>query len=159
MGELKPVPGPHAKKSNGGGPLARKKQYTLERGWVTRKLIIELARQEKTRTKLASEYGVTTASITTFAHRHRTEIDEVKADIENEFAGLWIAQKYARIAEYQADVDAIGDTTDPDLLKVKHTALKAVAEEMGQLPARVAVNVESKTVNYTINGIDPGQLR
>jgi hypothetical protein len=37
--------------------------------------------------------------------------------------------------------------------------LKAVAEELGQLPARQQVNVSTENVTYQIVGIDVGDLQ
>jgi len=139
---------------------------------------------DKTNADLARKYGVERAAIGKFAKRYATEIDEVKAQIEDEMAGLWIAMKKARIAEYQQSLEDINDllaldldpetapreTADenelvivgaklPALLKAKATVLHQVAEEMGQLPARVQVNVNDQRVNYVIEGVDLAALR
>ncbi len=147
-------------------PNAKRKQYSLERGWVTRKLIHELARMEKTVTKLAEEYGVYPSAISQFKARHATEIDEIKKDIEDAFAGLWITNKSLRIAEYQAEIDIIEDSrgggirsmSDVEMSKLKSAILKAVAEELGQIPNKVSLDVRQK-VTYEIEGIDPESLR
>lgn len=139
-------------------------------GAVKLRLCRELALKEVTRTALAKKYGVTSAAITLFAQRHKTIIDEMIKDIDNEFAGILIADKAKRIAEYQADVDLVnatvhgtgeGDETDrvepvadPALLRVKHRALRQVAEEMGHLPARVNVQVTGQSVTYVVEGVD-----
>jgi len=144
----------------------RRTRYPLERGHVRWKLIHELARGEKTRTALAKEYGVTQSAITQFADRHRTRIDEVRADIENEFAGLWIADKRRRIEEYAAEIDLIEEVRagtvrnmrDVELSKLKAAILRAVADELGQIPARMNVSVNQK-VTYVIEGVDPETLR
>lgn len=146
--------------------VVRRTRYPLERGHVRYKLVHELARGEKPRAQLATEYGVVPSAITQFADRHQTEIDEVKADIENEFAGLWVADKKRRIAEYQADIeivtDAVGGTPanmkDAELMKLKATLIRAVADELGQIPARMNINVTQK-ITYSIEGVDPEALR
>lgn len=131
----------------------------LESGWAKRKLIHELARMEKNQIQLAAEYGVVQSSISEFSTRHRPEIDAVKQDIENEFAGLWIVEKVNRLAEAQADVEAIsealGSTTDEKLLRVKLAIMRQVAEEMGQLKTNVEVGGK---VSYVIEGIDLSRL-
>lgn len=138
---------------------AKRHAYPLSRGWVKHKLIHEVARKEKSTTQLAEEYGVTTSAISQFKTRHATRIAEVEQDIENAFAGLWIAQKEARLAEYQEDVDRIGDADDPALLRIKAAMLKAVAEEMGHLPTKTSMQVEKNKVTYTIEGVDLDELR
>lgn len=136
-----------------------KRAYPLERGWVKYKLIRELAQGIKSQAKLAEEYGVNVGSIAKFKTRHQTEIDETAAGFEDEFAALWVAQKAQRLAELQSDIDAIDSDADPDRLKIKHAALKQVAEELGQLPSRMAVNVNTAPVTYKIEGVDMDKLR
>lgn len=142
-------------------------RYPLERGWNKRKLIREAAQMELTQTELAAKYGVTQSAISHFIQRHADEIEAVKREIENEFAGLWIAKKEARLAELQQDVEDInelGELVTKDhryhnLMKRKQDALKAVAEELGQLPPRVNVSVDNKTVNYKVEGIELDDLK
>lgn len=153
-------------------------RHPLTRGHIKHKLIHELARDEKTQRVLAREYGVAQSAISQFKTRYATEIAEVRADLENEFAGLWIAQKMRRLAEYQADAEEIGDArvqaivgqdaegepiavekVDTALVRAKHAALRAVAEEMGQIPAKVNITVEPVTVRYEVVGVDPEDLK
>lgn len=136
-----------------------RRAYPLERGWVKYKLIRELATNVKTQAQLAEEYGVSDVSISKFKTRHLTEVNEVTAQLEDEFAALWLANKASRIAELQADIDNIGDSLDPDLLKAKHAAIRNAAEELGQLPSRYNVQVNNAPVTYRIDGVDMDQLR
>jgi hypothetical protein len=149
---------------------SRPTRHTLEQGHVRWKLIHELARGERTVTELAARYGVTHGAISRFRDRYPAEIAEIKADIENEFAGLWIAQKLARLAEYAADVEMINDAIgaaldagteiDAALLAAKHRALRSVAEELGQLPTKIQMQVDTVTrVHYTVEGMNVGDLR
>lgn len=145
-----------------------KHRRPLNRGWAKVKLIRELAQMEKTQTQLAAEYGVTQGAISQFANKHKAEIDAVKADIENELAGLWIAEKKNRIAEYQADVElltaSVGDeltegkeASEAFLLRIKASLLKSVADELGDIPAKVNVNVTQK-ITYSVEGVDLANL-
>ena len=68
-------------------------------------LIRELAVGELTFIALAKKYGVTSPSINGFAKKHAEEIARQRADLEDRVANLWIAQKYARIAEYQRSAE------------------------------------------------------
>lgn len=134
----------------------------LERGWVKHKLMRELATNQKDTRTLGEEYGVSATAISKFRRRHQAEIDEIASDLENQFAALWIAGKAARIAEYQADVDMLSDVIQevptPDLVKIKHAAMRAVAEELGQLPSRNNIQVNNAPVTYTVSGADMSRL-
>lgn len=136
-----------------------RRAYPLERGWVRHKLIRELAAGDKTQAVLAEEYGVTEVSIGKFKKRHLTAIAEATAQLEDEMSDLWIANKGMRLAELQEDVDNIGDNMDPELLTVKHRALKQAAEELGQLPGRANVVVNTAPITYKIDGVDMENLR
>lgn len=98
------------------GPRPRSR-HRLERPWVRRQLIHELARGEETQTFLAERHQVTKQAITEFKHRHATEIDQVRGDLENEFAGLWVADKQNRIAVYQDEIETISERLANDELE------------------------------------------
>ncbi len=111
------------------------------RGYRQLALIRDLAEGKATQAALAEKYGVTGQAIYTFSKRNADRIRQVREDFENEVAGLWIANKTARIAEYQADADLCSELVEEDpasdkttvLLKVKHGAMRSAAEELGQL--------------------------
>lgn len=133
--------------------------FPLERGWAKFKLIRELAEGKKTHSVLAVEYGTSVVSIGQFKKRNATLIDQAKQDLADRFADLWIADKRARVAELQQDVEDLGEVLEPDQLKIKHAALKQVAEEMGQLPSRMGVSVQAATVSFQIEGVDLESLK
>ena len=143
---------------------APSRAYPLERGWVKWRLIRDLATGTKTQTELADEFGVTASAISTFKSRHKTSIAEQAADLENEFAALWIAQKGARLAELQSDVEDLSEAADSnnegytDLLKVKHAALNQAAKELGQIPSTAGVSVQTQQAVFRIEGVDLGTL-
>jgi hypothetical protein len=130
------------------------------RGHLARNLCRDLAIGNMTQSQLAEKYGVTQPCISYNLRLRAEEIAAIKADIENEFAGMWIAQKQSRVAEYQSDAERINtaldksDELDPKLLRAKNAALKAAAEEMGQLSAKVQVQVQTQQVDYWIDGCD-----
>lgn len=146
-------------KFDGKTPEDGKRRYQLERAWVRHKLIRDLATNDATQVELADRYGVVPQSISQFKQRHQTAIDEMRADLENQFAALWIAEKASRLAEYQQDVEDIGSTSNHELLRAKHNALRSAAEELGQLPSRYNVQVNNAPVTYKIDGVDLEQLR
>lgn len=131
----------------------------LERGWAKTRLIRELAAGGKTQSELAVEYGVVQSAVAAFSARHADEITALKTRIEDEWAALWAADKFNRVAELQADIESIkvDGTFDVDkLLRVKHAALRQIAEELGQLKTTVEVGGK---VTYVIEGIDASVLR
>jgi len=144
---------------------------------------VELATSGKTQAKLAEEYGVVESSISEFKTRHRQTIEQVRADQENEFAGIAIAEKATRLATYLdvldtalkpvPKVNAKGEIMYglPDENGERHPImeidagvaqkiLRNVAEELGHLPNRVTLGGEvGVTTNYKINGVEPENLR
>lgn len=132
----------------------------LETGWARTRLIRDLAVAEKTQVQLAREYGVVQSSVSEFSTRHADEIAAVRSRIEDEWAALWVADRFNRVAEMQSDIETITDAldglADDKLLRVKHAALRQIAEELGQL--KQVVEVGGK-ITYTITGLDPSVLR
>ena len=130
----------------------------LERGWVKHRLIRDFALGEKTGVELAEQYGVSTTSISAFKRRYALEIEEVRNHLADEYAGVWVAQKMARIQEYQEAAEKMAAGHSPRNQEVLVSILKAVAEELGQLPARTQVQVNTQQVTYQVVGIDPDDL-
>ena len=130
----------------------------LERGWVRHRLIREFALGEKTGAQLAEQYGVSQTSISAFKKRHSLEIEEVRNNLADEYAGVWVAQKLARIQEYQTAAEKMASGASPRNAEVLVTILKAVAEELGQLPARTQVNVSNETTVYQVVGISEDDI-
>jgi hypothetical protein len=139
------------------GAVARKNH--LERGWVKHRLIRDFALGEKTGGQLAAEYGVSQTSISAFKKRNSMAIEEVRNNLADEYAGVWVAQKLNRIREYQEAAEKMSKGESPRNQEVLVSILKAVAEELGQLPARQQVNVSTENVTYQIVGIDVGDLQ
>lgn len=139
------------------GAVARKNH--LERGWVKHRLIRDFALGEKSGRDMAKEYGVSETSISAFKKRNSMEIEEVRNNLADEYAGVWVAKKIERIREYQTAAEKMAVGTSPRNQEVLVSILKAVAEELGQLPARQQVNVSTENVTYQIVGIDVGDLQ
>lgn len=146
-----------------------RKWGTLERGRVKLELMRALATGEHTQVELARRYDADQSSISYFASRHAEEIADIRARLDDEFAGLWIAAKRSRIAEYQQQVDDIAELLSgaedkranvnyAEVVRTAQAALKAVAEELGQLPTRAQVE-HSGGINIKINGLDVAALQ
>jgi hypothetical protein len=150
----------------------------LDRGHIRIALQRDLATGSMTRDQLATKYGASKSGIQSFYRKYQGVIEEIAADLDNRYAGLWIADKDRRVAAYQADVDLVeaetervlaarderrallgdgGAEVDEDgevekeltvatdlgrLSRIKHRALRSVAEELGQLPTRMMVKAE-----------------
>lgn len=125
----------------------------LERGWVKHRLIRDIALGEKTGVQLAEQYGVSQNSISHFKKRYGLEIEEVRNNLADEYAGVWVASKLERIRQYQEAAEKMAAGQSPRNVEVLVSILKAVAEELGQLPARTQVNVSQENVTYEIVGV------
>lgn len=138
---------------------------SISRGRAKLALIQELALGESSQRQLAEEFGVSQQSICEFAQRFKGEIEARRADQNNKLAGLWIADKANRIAEYEAQVELINQKlisdkgeyqkVSPEWVKAMQAALKSVAEELGDLTKNVNM---SGQVKYEIAGVDPEEL-
>lgn len=117
----------------------------------------DLALGERTQTDLAAEYGVSKQAISKFAKRHQRRIDEIKAHLDDEWTGLWIADQRKRIEAYQGDYELVAASGFHEHVKSRTAILKAVAEELGQLPGRTTVSVTP--VIHIIEGVDVASLK
>lgn len=133
------------------GAAARKGH--LERGWVKHRLIRDFALGEKNQKELAEIYGVSATAMTQFKRRHGLEIEEVRNDLADQYAGVWVAKKIERIREYQNAAEKMASGESARSQEVLVSILKAVAEELGDLPARTQVNISNEEVTYQIVGV------
>lgn len=131
----------------------------LERGWVAHRLIRDFALGEKTGAELAVQYGVSQTSMSAFKKRHSLEIEEVRNHLADEYAGVWVADKMKRIQEYQVAAEKMADGRSPRNQEVLVSILKAVAEELGQLPARTQVQVNTAEVTYQVVNVNLEDLQ
>lgn len=119
-----------------------------------------LADGTEKRAAIARRFGVTAGYITQFAKTYAREIDDIKRDLDNEFAGLWIASKVNRVLAYQAEYARL--SSDPkashhEWAKARLQALHQAAEELGQLPPRATLTVIP--VVHVLEGVDPELLK
>lgn len=114
-----------------------------------------LADGTEKRSAIARRFGVTAGYITQFAKQYAREIDDIKRDLDNEFAGLWIASKVNRVIAYQNDFAKT--LLDPkashhEWVKARAQILHQVAEELGQLPPRATLTIIP--VTHVVEGVD-----
>jgi predicted transcriptional regulator len=130
-----------------------------------------LAAGELNQTEIAERYGVASNTVSDFAKKYSAQILEVRGKLDDEFAGLWIAQKAARIAEYEDMIGELGkiieaSENDPaivraqvsSLFRAQQAALRSVAEELGSLPTRQEIKIQSAPVIYRIEGVEVENL-
>lgn len=138
-------------------------RYRLERGWTKHQLIHELAAGTSTITALAEKYRFTRGAIHNFRTRHAAEILAVQQNLADRFASIPLARKENRLAEYQQDIEDINalqqDAPGAELTRIKHNALKNMAEEMGHLPSKTNVQVNAVQVTYAVEGVDPDAFK
>lgn len=114
----------------------------------------ELALSGRTLTDLAKQYGVTQSAVSQFQTRHELQILEMRADSENELAGILYVKKGERLQKY-AEMLEEGTMSASDVQR----ALRQMAEELGSLPNRVTMGGEINTkVTYEVAGVDPEAL-
>ena len=102
-----------------------------------------LASGDVSQRQLATRYGVSHVGIQEFARRHSGEIDRCRERAEDRFAALWISSKLNRLAIYQEQVEDVLEMLADgarvsvpvaELMRTAQTALRAVADELGQIP-------------------------
>jgi len=128
-------------------------------------------------TELARRFGVARQTMYEFRQRHEAEIQAALAQVAAELREQWIVVKAERIEAMAANVALIderlsavtaamtaatGEEGAPppsteDLLALirEHRALlRAVAEELGQIPNKVTMQTTGTVINYVIEGVN-----
>lgn len=131
----------------------------IARGWAKHALIRDLAAAELNQVQLGAKYKVTQSAISMFNTAHSEAITALRAKLDDEWAGVWIASKLNRVVECQDDVEAINEALnlekDPQLYRAKLAVMRQVAEELGQLKQEIEV---SGKLTYVVDGIDVSKL-
>lgn len=151
-------------------------------GLKHRQVVRLLAAAEISRTQIAEQFDVSPSAVSQFAKKHADEIAAVRADMDDEFAGIAIASKVNRLALYDQLVEKalepvpkvtpagklipVGEDEDGQTEYVMEVDLRAAAllakqaaEELGQIPNKVSVQGEmSVQTRYRIEGLDPGAM-
>ncbi len=160
-------------------PGRRRKPGKLEHPGVKPRLIRDIALTNMSQGQLAERYDVVQSSISEFISRNRARIEAVRVDSENEYAGVWIADKLNRIEAYAEQVNRIRDLLggerdneeqgkeqgplrsdeEAGLMRVAQSALKSVAEELGQLTTRAKIDASGEIgVRVEMVGVDPDDV-
>lgn len=136
-------------------------------------LIEKLAKGDLTQYEIAKEFGVTQGTISNFKKKHLETIERLRAGTIDKMELLWVSDKAKRVAAYQSEVEHLdeqidalrdekiideygmpaGDSEDlVRLYKRRDAALRSVAEELGQLPARLIIQSQ-RGVKLEIEGV------
>lgn len=145
------------------------KPGTLERGHVRVQLIRALALGEHSQAELARRNGVSDQALSRFVQRHAERIADVREHLDDEFAGIEMASKVNRVALLNQQIlDVVDLLADPEtaakagvqyaeMARVVQSGARAIADELGQIPARVQVQ-HSGSLDVRLNGVDVGAL-
>lgn len=124
-------------------------------------LIRDLATKLESIQGLARKYGITPEGVRQFRTRNQARIDKVAEDLDNEWAGIWVADKKNRVIALQSQIESLleqlenEENSDKARRELRNT-IRAVAEELGQLTQKV-----ESTGGYkiSINGVDMENLK
>ena len=124
----------------------------------------ELAVGALTQYQLADKYGVTQPAISQFAAKYADDIQHIRENLEDEFAGIALAHKKNRLAHLGDQVELIDGLLDSDpaandraaLLRAKQAALKDMANELGQLVVKIDT---SSKLEVKVNGVNLEDLK
>lgn len=135
----------------------QKRRVILEKPWVKPELIRYLAEGKKSQVELSEMYGVGQSSIAEFKRRHLPEIQRLRNDmndkLNDEFTGLWLAEKRARLFDLQHQIEALHDLpVTARTAEVIGILLRKAAEELGQITT--SNKVEMDVVRYEIANIN-----
>jgi hypothetical protein len=178
-GKTKPPVHPDAQGKNAlGGRRLGRALSEVYRGYERLNLIRDLALAQLSISDIARQVGLPRQDILDFQEAHMREIDAVRLEMAKEIsvytteAGLWVASRSNRIAEYQQDIEDLnedlaqirnddsarygaGSTRHYQLLRAKIAALRAVADELNPRTSGQKSDDEPKNViHYFIEG-DP----
>lgn len=144
-------------------------RYALDRsGTIRKRLIADIAAGERSQSEISREYGVSQQAVHAFSIRHAAEIEEMRDQVAAAITDQWVAVKGLRIESMRGDVeriDAILCPLDPDapvpdtdqtarLLMAKRRHLRAIAEELGQIPKHLQITDDRGPATYQIVGVD-----
>ncbi len=154
-------------------PTPEIKARRLERSTRLRNECIEmLAAGERTQAEIGRHFGVAQSVVSKFKTKHLDIIQQLQRGEIERMQLLWVSDKARRVASYQTEiehldeliedmrderiVDEYGTPVDSDslvkLYKRRDSALRAVAEELGELPARIIIS-SNKGAKLEIEGV------
>ena len=143
-------------------------RYALDRTGTRERLVADLAAGESTTTELATKYGVTRQGLYSFTVRHAAEIETHRTNVAAALVDHWAAIKGLRIEALVEDLERLeglltGLLAPPDpeappadladvvrLVGAKRQHLRAIAEELGQIPRSIEIKGSVEVATYRI---------
>lgn len=110
--------------------------------------------------QIGQQYGVSRQYIGQLNQDRAAEVDAIRRDLDDEFAGLWIASKAARLAALAEEYQRASNSSKAghfEWIRTRMQILHATAEELGQLPPRMTTVVVP--VAHVIEGVDTEALK
>lgn len=137
-------------------------RYDLEKPEIRAELIADLVTGVEPIAALARRLQVTTSAIYLFRKRHQDEIDAALELVRHALAETWTAVKAERVASMTADVEQldarIGREIDSEalayLVRTKTAVLRAIADELGDIPRAKVAEPDGDVLRYEIVGVD-----
>jgi hypothetical protein len=142
--------------------------HDLEQDSVRQSLVAAMAAGEPLGA-LAREHNVSRQALYLFKQRHADEIEALTQRVAAELTAMWVAVKAERVAAMMEDLEeaearlsaplhaegeALGLEAFLALGAFKRAHLRAVAEELGQIPNKVTMQVGGSIVTYRLEGGD-----
>lgn len=142
----------------------------LERGIVKHDVMWILAQGELTQDEIAERYGVNQPAVSEFNRRHAHEILALREHLEDEMRAVRTTDKITRAAYYHSQVELSQHFLDEyeesggkltqgvsEMIRTQQAALRALADELGQIPTKVTVASEA-TVTHIVEGVNLDNL-
>jgi hypothetical protein len=89
-----------------------KERLLLTRPYQRLQMMRDLALGAETQKALGVKYGCTQGAISLFRKRYADEIEAIRSNLQDEWAGLWAADKRARVAVYQDTIKTLDDQVE-----------------------------------------------
>lgn len=128
----------------------------FQRHALKRALAIGVATQQE----LGDQFGLSRSGVAQFARRHAAEIQDIRENMDDPFAGILLARKENRLLAYVDEVRRLDEHPNADhhlWSAARQQAIHHIAEELGQLPPRMTVTVQP--VTHVIEGVSVDDLR
>lgn len=116
------------------------------------KLIHDLALSPKTQAQLAQDYGISQNSVSRIKREESRDIERIQDDYLEQATGQMISNLEWRMKELEKAVLVMGNKRSPEFVRAKVMALHEAAEQLGQLPPRMQINIIP--VEHKLSGID-----
>lgn len=130
-----------------------KKKLTLQQQADLKR---DLALRSESQRELAIKYNVSEPTISYFKKEVQQEIEEIAEKALEQVTGELVKRQDWRLLQYERDLAKLEGYRSPDAVRARAVILKQIAEEMGQLPPRMAIAIQVAEHHY--HGVDVEQV-